>query len=939
MFHYFKAGLPGKLSRLFLAAFLGIVLVSALMTLAKYTSTMVHAEPIDPPAGYPKFILSTKTVSPTLVKSGGATLWYSIEIVNTGAYTGYGVTLQDDIPLNTAYNQDAASSVSPSPVYTHNMLTWSGTVGFDSSVLITYSVTVSPTFEGVVSNTAVISHPAIAQPVLAAAQAVVSDDPLFEIDKTALPGIPGPGKPLTYTIAVTNRGQPAAGLPVTVTDQLPQDTSFLSAGTDGSYSSQDNQVIWKRLVDLNTGETAWFSFTVQVGDVPSGTVITNDHYQVADELGGLSTGQVYTTSVLDPILFLYKDTQPFPPGSNQEMTYTLTVLNKGSLATDLVVSDKIPAGVTYLRGGHRTGNQVTWTIDKLDTGESVQLSFTVFIGDVAEFAVINSDYQACTPETVCQTGIPLTSVIKGPTFEAAVLLDPIAKKPGGGGGPVTPTLTVKNLGPGNALDATAMLYFRRISVSGEDLVSIPNVGVLSDGPDCGDKCVAYRWIGDLSAGEGITFTTLEGQSTIGGEEGTNYTATVVISDVLSDFSTQPITATAIGRVTHFANLIPTKSAPTVIGTGQTMTYTLYVFNSGLSTDVPPYPTLTDTVPSSTTLVSVGDGGTWFPAGDQTVVSWTLPAMSPGDLLTRAFSVQVGADLLSGTQIVNDDYRTYWFNMGTITETPNISNTGVPITTVVKEVGLIDSYKTVTPTTALPGPGNVLTYVLNVLNTSPVPLTGVSVHDVLPWEFSTYQRDAVASSGSLISDIVSLDWHGNVAAYASASITYSVLVDPYFQGTITNTAWINHSSLHEPVVVNAVSYITYDPVLKITKTAFPDPVHLGDELFYTLQVTNLGQQATELVVTDTVPANTTFVPYSASGNGQWLSGENQVLWSFPVLLPGEDRSLSFAVRVASGRSVTNDRYGVVCVEGVSAAGKPVVTKITGLARLYLPMVMR
>ena len=65
----------------------------------------------------------------------------------------------------------------------------------------------------------------------------------------------------------------------------------------------------------------------------------------------------------------------------------------------------------------------------------------------------------------------------------------------------------------------------------------------------------------MAVGDVITFTTIEGQSTIGGEEGTHYTATVVITDDLSGFVTEPVTATAIGHITHFANLIPTKSAP------------------------------------------------------------------------------------------------------------------------------------------------------------------------------------------------------------------------------------------------------------------------------------------------------------------------------------------------------------------------------------------
>jgi hypothetical protein len=113
-----------------------------------------------------------------------------------------------------------------------------------------------------------------------------------------------------------------------------------------------------------------------------------------------------------------------------------------------------------------------------------------------KFRFLRQYYQVCSAEGVCQTGVPLTSIVKGPTFEAEAFVDPIAKKPGGGGGPVTPTLTLKNLGPGYAINATATLYFERISVSYNDLYVTPYIGMISPGPDCGDKCVAYRWTGD-----------------------------------------------------------------------------------------------------------------------------------------------------------------------------------------------------------------------------------------------------------------------------------------------------------------------------------------------------------------------------------------------------------------------------------------------------------
>ncbi len=918
----------------------GVFIAYGLLFLAQATQINVFAAPIDPPEGYPKLLLSNMSVTPELVPTGGATLTYTIEIVNTGAYTAHNVSMADHLLPTLLYNNDATSSVPPAPVYSNNTLIWNGVVGFDSSVTITFSAQVLPDYQGIVTNTAVISDPLAGDPVYISAEAMVTDQPLFAIEKTSSPPIPGSNQPLTYTLTVTNRGQQANAVPVTVTDYIPQDTSYLSAGPDGSYDQDDNAVTWERTVNLATGESSQFDFTVLVGDVPSGTVISNLNYTVTSTVSELSAGEPYTVTVLDPILFLYKDTDPFPPGSNREMTYTLTLLNKGSLATNLVVSDTVPAGVTYVRGGNLDGNIVTWNLPYLDTGQVAQFSFTVYIGDVAEVQILNQNYQVCAVDQgMCQQGIPLLSVVKGPQFVVEAFLDPIAKKPGGGGGPVTPTLTLRNLGPGNAKDAMALIYFGRISVSLTDMRVIPVTGTLSIGPECGEKCDSFRWVGNLGVGDVVTFTTYEGQSTIGGEEGTPYTATLIVTDTLGGFVSPPITGTAIGHITHFANLIPTKSAPPVIAPGQTMTYTIQVFNSGLSTDAPPYPTLTDTVPLSTSLVTVYDGGTSYTVNGSTVVSWTLPAMSPGDRLNRSFSVKTDDDLISGTLIINDDYRAAWYDVGSfITQTYTLSNTGEPITTVIREVGLIDSFKTVTPTQALPGAENLLTFTIHVVNSSPVGLTGVQVYDVMPWQSSTYQRDAQVTSGQLTSDIVSLDWSGDVGPLSEELITFTVKVDPFYEGPLTNTATITHSSLLKPVQVQAVAYITKKPVLLISKTASPDPVFSGQELLYTIRVVNLGRMATELVVVDTLPANTQFVPYSASGNGQF-DGQ-QVYWTFPVLESGEARLLTYKVLVGGYNDIVNAVYHVSSDEGVTAYGLPVVTKVKFLLkRLMLPLIMR
>jgi uncharacterized repeat protein (TIGR01451 family) len=897
-----------------LCSFLGLIFFF------RNASLTVKAAPIPPPQGYPKLSLSTKVVSPTLAHTGGATLHYTVEILNTGAYTAQSVSFSDPIPANTSYKGDAHSSSGNDPTFSNGALSWVGDVGFDSSVEITFSVVVASSFSGMVKNQAVIDHPSIPKPVTVTAETVVTDHPIFSIRKSSKPDKPGPNKAITYSITVSNQGQPASDLPITVTDQVPTDTTLLSIGPDGTADPTGTLVTWKRTVSLDTGAESVFLFTANVNDVVSGTVVTNSDYKVSSSETGVVAGEPYTVTVISPILSITKAISPDPPGSNQPMTYTLTVFNTGSEATNLVVQDRVPSGVSYVSGGAISNGIVYWSLPKLDSGKFARFSFVAYVGDVADLDLLNSDYSVCSSEGVCKFGTPLKSLVIGPTFQGTADMDPVAKKPGGGTGPVTPTLTIKNLGPGNALDAFARLSFSNISVQLKDLVTKPARGSYSKGPSCGLNCVSYNWVGNISTGETITFTTNGGQSTIGGDEGTLYTATIEITDTLGVTTTKPVSVTAIGKVTHLANLIATKTAPDAIGAGQTMTYTLAVYNSGLSTDTPPSPWLTDTVPLSTTLMSVSDGGIVTTIDGRSVISWTLPAMSPGEIVYRNFSVMVDPDLISGTQIINSDYGAAWFNIGD----GILSNPGEPYTTTVKEIGLIDSFKTVTPNLVRLGTGNILTYTVHVVNSSPMPLYGVMVDDLLPWQDSTYQRDAVATAGQIISDIAGIKWIGNVGAYSSQLITFTVLVDPDFQGAITNTATISHPTLLEDVIVKAVAYVTNEPVLRIFKTASPNPVSLGGELLYSLDVVNLGQQATSLVLTDTIPLNVQYIEGSASSSGQLIG--RQIRWEFPVLPAGENLVFTFRVTVLVGKQVVNDQYRVTCTEGVSYSGPPIITLI-------------
>ncbi|MCP4709737.1 MAG: DUF11 domain-containing protein [Planctomycetes bacterium] len=84
------------------------------------------------------------------------------------------------------------------------------------------------------------------------------------------------------------------------------------------------------------------------------------------------------------------------------ITYTLTIINLGTVsATNLVITDTIPAGATYVNGGTRVGNVVSWTIDSLAAANGVtQTTFVV----TATSTITNDDYRVIATGGYSATG-------------------------------------------------------------------------------------------------------------------------------------------------------------------------------------------------------------------------------------------------------------------------------------------------------------------------------------------------------------------------------------------------------------------------------------------------------------------------------------------------------------------------------------------------------
>ncbi|HEV8202265.1 MAG TPA: fibronectin type III domain-containing protein, partial [Candidatus Polarisedimenticolia bacterium] len=86
-----------------------------------------------------------------------------------------------------------------------------------------------------------------------------------------------------------------------------------------------------------------------------------------------------------------------------------------------------------------------------------------------------------------------------------------------------------------------------------------------------------------------------------------------------------------------------------------------------------------------------------------------------------------------------------------------------------------------------------------------------------------------------------------------------------------------------------------PLLTLSIGESPDPVQAGADLTYTLSYANTGSaSATSVVVTDTVPANTTFVSANAGG----VRSGSTVTWSIGAVAAGGTGSVQLVAHVAS-----------------------------------------
>ncbi|MDM8518921.1 PKD domain-containing protein [Anaerolineales bacterium HSG6] len=149
--------------------------------------------------------------------------------------------------------------------------------------------------------------------------------------------------------------------------------------------------------------TATFKALSQVGTLVFELKVTSLH--------GLQRTDTTTVTITKDPYFLIEKQAPAVINPSQELTYTITISNIGtSPANQLVISDTLPDGAGYLRGGNINGNIITWSLDSLARHEQHSVTFVV-TGSPGSASLVNREYSVASAEGTFAKGVDVTSRI------------------------------------------------------------------------------------------------------------------------------------------------------------------------------------------------------------------------------------------------------------------------------------------------------------------------------------------------------------------------------------------------------------------------------------------------------------------------------------------------------------------------------------------------
>jgi uncharacterized repeat protein (TIGR01451 family) len=860
-------------------------------------------------------IATTVTSSPALTiaatdapdpVNAGANITYTISYGNNGNMNASGVVLTDTVPVNTSFVSATAGGTLSAGVVTWSIGALAAGASGSAQMVVKVS---SPLANGTIITHATYNIDSVETAPVGGGSitTTVSASPTLTLTATDTPDPVAAGANITYTISYGNSGNMNAS-GVVLTDAVPANTTFVSATAGGTESA--GVVTWN-IGALAAGASGSAQVVVRVvSPLANGTTITNGACAIdSNETLPLTGAAVVTTVASAPVLSVAAADSPDPVAAGTNLTWTLSYANAGNAdATGVVITDTLPPNTSFVSataGGTLSAGVVSWSIGTLAAGGtgSVQLVAKVASPLANGTTLSNTAYNIDSAQTSPVAGAAVTTTVSSAPALAIGQSD--SPDPVSAGSNVTYTLTYGNTGNANATGA----MMTDVVPSNTTYVGSTPAGTLSSG--------TVTWsLGALNAGtNGSVQLVVKVNSPLA-----NGTLITNPGPALDTNETTPISA---GPVTTTVGSAPSLSltvadAPDPVAAGANITYTIGYSNTGNAnaTGV----TVTAAVPANTTFVSATAGG----AAAAGTVTWTIGPLNAGASGSVQMVVKVTSPLPNGTTITSGAL------LVSCVETAAVAGPTVPTSVTSAPILAVSAIDAPDPVAA----GTSLTYTLSYSNTGNANATGVVLSDTLPANttFVSATGGGVASAGAVTWSI------GTLAAGAAGSVQLVVrVVSPLANGTlISHGSYSIDSTQTNPVAGAAITTtVTSSPILAVSMTDTPDPVAAGADLTYTFSYSNSGNaNATGSILTDALPANTTFV--SATGGGTAASGT--VTWSIGNLNAGATGSLQLVVRVASpladGTVITNGTCSIRSTQTAAVSAAAIATTVTSQPALTL-----
>jgi uncharacterized repeat protein (TIGR01451 family) len=731
-----------------------------------------------------------------------------------------------------------------------------------------------------------------------------------------------------------------------LTETVPANTTFnAGASTAGWVCVPDNNagstctLAVGSLVGASGNQTATFAVDVDVL-VPGGTTQISNTASIADDgangtdpTPGNNSGSDTTPLTAAPDLSITKSDSGASVAPGGTVSYTLTYANSGSIgATGVVLTETVPANTTFNAGASTAG----WVCVPDNNAGSI---CTLAIGALAAASGPQNATFAVTVVNPVAAGVTQISNTASIADDGANGIDPT---PGNNSGsdttPVTaaPDFSLTNsdsgasVAPGGTVSYT-LTYANSGNIGAAGVVlteTVPaNTTFNSGASTAGWVCVPNNNAGSIC--------TLAIGSLVGGSGPQNATFAVNVVNPLPAGTTQisntasiadngangadPTPGNNSGSDTTPVNAAPdfsiTKSdSGASVTTGGTVSYTLTYANSGNigATGV----VLTDTVPANTTFNSGASTAGWV----------CLPNNNAGSICTLAigalvggsgpqnatFAVNVAASVPGGTTQISNTASIADNGANGADPTPgnNSSTDTTPLTTAIDlSIAKSDSGASVAP-------GGTVSYTLTYANSGTINATGVTLAETVPANTTFNAGGSTAGWVCLPNNnagsTCTLNVGGVTAGGGNQSATFAVtVVNPVAAGVllISNTATIADDGSNG-ADANAANNsgsdttpLTGAPELSITKSDGGASATTGGGIAYTLTYANSGNRgAAAVVLTETVPANTTF--NAGASTAGWVCVPNNNAGSTCTLnvgtlaAGGGNQSATFAVTVAA-----------------------------------------